>query len=160
MQSCPVPHTTRDQVWLLVGCGLGVGLYKLYTVMSNQTAKRKANLVSPTEVVNEDNLTVLEYEGFASTQNSSLSLAEVVSKKTCTAGPQQNKFHEWIVVTSGELDVTCHDEDSSTVKCPAGHVLYLPPGRYSLNYKMPQTRYFALCAPSFAPNTIDFNVKL
>lgn len=159
MKSCPVPSSTRDQVWLLVGCGLGIGLYKLYQSLATREA-RKPNLVSPTEIVKEENLTVLEYEGLASTQTKALSLAEIVAKRPFKNAPQENKFEEWIVVTAGELDVVCHDDSSNTIKCPAGHVLYIPPGRYSLNYTMPQTRYFALCAPSFAPDTVRFNVDV
>lgn len=168
---CPVPHTTRDQVWLGVGVGVGVGLGVLasrWLWRGGSAATRNLQgpsvLPAPTRVVEmKDQLAIDEHAGRATTGESALSLAHVRVSAACSEPTQVPGFDEYVLVLSGEMVVEVGAEEPCKrpaarradapfeLRAGAGRTLWLPAGhRYT--YRFPsKCEYVPVCVPAFHP---------
>lgn len=163
MGFCPVPHTTRDQVWLGVGLGLGVGLAYLSGIWGQKSKTRTASrggrpavLSQKPPVVNSPDLAITEVCGNATNGDSTVSVANVTVHKECEEPVQVPNFDEYVHVLSGSMvvyvgaDNQPHDQ-ADVLQAQAGQTLFLPRG-HRYRYTFPgKTQYITVCLPAFSP---------
>mmetsp|Transcript_36806 Transcript_36806/g.43976 ORF Transcript_36806/g.43976 Transcript_36806/m.43976 type:complete len:319 (+) Transcript_36806:69-1025(+) len=134
-----------------------------------------SKVVAGVTVVSTPGLTITEYHGGASTNDSNLSAVhEVITSTTPTLNPWRcPEFTEYILMIEGEAHIehnnnnntnsddktpaSTDDNDATTttelIIVPAGSSIYLPAGcRVRVNY--PSTaELIAICLPAYSPDT-------
>lgn len=159
MKVCPVPHTYRENTWLVLGMTLGVGLCKLIAFLSKTKTKPKppVKIAKSAHVVDDQDNLIKEFVGRESTGDNRFSLVQINAKRPSShSGTTQ--FEEWIVVQHGCVEIQCLDETNEKkrmINCNAGEVVYLPRGAYKYSLTTSDTKYLALCAPSFHHSRIS-----
>lgn len=144
---CPVPHTSRDQIWLAIGVGIGA-LVHVAISRSRRASSGRVPAVTDSHLgLNTDSKKITEYFGSSTTGESRISGARVQIVSPSTEGPHLKMFEEWLIVLEGELSVTWKGE---TFNCSRNQSIYLPQGEYIYEYKTPG-EYIALCLPAWRP---------
>ena len=159
---CPIPHTFRDQVWLVVGAGLGlsIGVFvgaRYFSRTSNVSggSARPRVLPGPSRVVDIPSIKIDEHAGNSSNGDAGISIAEVVVVKACVEATQRPQFDEYVLVQSGVMNVKIAQQGSSSpayeISAGKGQMLHLPRGfLYTYSFPGPCT-YVPVCLPAFTP---------
>ncbi len=152
---CPIPHTRRDQAWLLIGLGLGYAACHYFSMKKTSTTTRAKPSVlrSSNCVVNTGEVKIIEHVGNASNGDAGISIAQVAVSSACDEAIQIPKFDEYVLVQSGCFKVFVEENSDSAfvLTAEAGEVLHLPAGhRYRYNFPGPCT-YVPVCLPAFTP---------
>jgi quercetin dioxygenase-like cupin family protein len=155
---CPVPHTLRDKVWLVVGAALGAGAYAALAAYfsaprASTASAGAAPRVLPAAVRVADvpgELAVDEHVGHAGNGDAGISIASVSVGRAHTGATQTPRFDEYILVRSGEVHVAVRGGGKLVGK--AGDTLHLPRG-YTYTVEFPGPAEFTpICLPAFAPS--------
>eukprot|EP00929_Paragymnodinium_shiwhaense_P108713 TRINITY_DN75042_c0_g1_i1.p2 TRINITY_DN75042_c0_g1~~TRINITY_DN75042_c0_g1_i1.p2 ORF type:complete len:189 (-),score=31.14 TRINITY_DN75042_c0_g1_i1:58-564(-) len=161
MGFCPVPHKTRDQVWLAVGAATGAAVcWWLF----NRGRKRDLPLVNnsrkpqkidaPRRVVDVPGRSIDEFFGNPSTGTPAISAAYVQVSEVCEEPAQTPEFDEYVLVLEGTMRVTVADDDEleEVVEAKENQALFLPKGRrYVYRFPDGKCRYVPICTPAFSP---------
>lgn len=119
-----------------------------------------STVIAGVDVVSIPGLTIKEFHGGVSTNDSTLSAvhetitAEPSSGSSSTNNPWRcPEFTEYILMIRGEAHVEYGDGKNATIAVAAGSGIYLPKGcRVRVNYPG-AAEHIAICLPAFSPDT-------
>lgn len=154
---CPIPHKTRDQVWLIVGAALTWFFLRNRPAAPLVKRKREPCVVDEAaRVVNLPERTIDEFFGNPSTGTSFISIAQVCVKKACEEPPQTPQFDEYVLVLEGVMQISVGGGNgkaaTALLEAKGNQALFLPRGqRYTYIFPGP-CRYVPVCIPGFSPD--------
>jgi len=107
------------------------------------------SLVTSMDVVNAPALTITEFFGNVSSEDSGLSACVAKVDEPCSEAWQKPEFAEWVLVLSGTLHLEHAD---GVTEVPAGSGVYLAPDE-RVKWVWPEAcTYVPICMPAFTPD--------
>mmetsp|Transcript_89483 Transcript_89483/g.191788 ORF Transcript_89483/g.191788 Transcript_89483/m.191788 type:complete len:313 (-) Transcript_89483:80-1018(-) len=110
---------------------------------------QKPVVTKPVDVVDAPGITVTEYFGRVATKDSTTSFARAKVKGADAANFQAPQFSEYVICTSGCIEL--EHSDSTRTRVEAGQGVFLPKG-LRIKWTWPgAAEYLAVCLPAFSP---------
>lgn len=106
-------------------------------------------VTKPVDVVDAPGITITEYFGRVASKDATASFARAKVKAADEANFQAPKFSEYVICTSGCIEL--EHSDSTRTRVQAGQGVFLPKG-LRVKWTWPEAaEYLAVCVPAFSP---------
>eukprot|EP00927_Polykrikos_kofoidii_P060054 TRINITY_DN55123_c0_g1_i1.p1 TRINITY_DN55123_c0_g1~~TRINITY_DN55123_c0_g1_i1.p1 ORF type:complete len:169 (-),score=27.00 TRINITY_DN55123_c0_g1_i1:78-584(-) len=165
MGFCPIPHKTRDQVWLCVGAAAGAAVCWWLSSKSQRRStgsteeaaaivcgsRKPQKITTPKRVVDSSGHQIDEFVGTLNTGTNAMSVAHVHVTKTREEQARTPEFDEHILVLAGKMQVVVavDEELEEILEASCQEMLFLPKGhRYVNRFPTCECTYVLICSPA------------